>query len=102
MGYWDLSVDIECASLVACFRQLPQKGTDPIKCAAAIAGESSTATWTVVWTGLLTAADAYRAKAYRCISLDGEPGAYLVFVVYELDLFGEGCLTTELWFLALS
>jgi ribulose 1,5-bisphosphate carboxylase large subunit-like protein len=34
---------------------------DPIEAAA---GESSTATWTVVWTDLLTACDVYRAKAY--------------------------------------
>jgi ribulose 1,5-bisphosphate carboxylase large subunit-like protein len=37
---------------------------DPIEAAAAVAGESSTATWTVVWTDLLTACDVYRAKAY--------------------------------------
>jgi ribulose-bisphosphate carboxylase large chain len=30
-----------------------------------VAGESSTATWTVVWTDLLTACERYRAKAYR-------------------------------------
>jgi ribulose-bisphosphate carboxylase large chain len=35
-----------------------------IEAAAAVAGESSTATWTVVWTDLLTACDVYRAKAY--------------------------------------
>jgi ribulose 1,5-bisphosphate carboxylase large subunit-like protein len=35
------------------FRMTPQKGVDPVECAAAIAGESSTATWTVVWTDLL-------------------------------------------------
>ena len=39
--------------------------------AAAVAGESSTATWTVVWTDRLTACDQYRAKAYR---VDPVPG----------------------------
>jgi len=33
--------------------------------AAAVAGESSTATWTVVRTDRLTACENYRAKAYR-------------------------------------
>jgi ribulose-bisphosphate carboxylase large chain len=42
-----------------------QPGVDPVEAAAAVAGESSTATWTVVWTDLLTACDRYRAKAYR-------------------------------------
>jgi ribulose-bisphosphate carboxylase large chain len=92
MGYWDRSVDIGHAGLVCCFRQVPQPGTDPIECAAAVAGESSTATWTVVWTDLLTAADTYRAKAYRCIPIENEPGAYIIFVAYQLDLFEEGCL----------
>jgi ribulose-bisphosphate carboxylase large chain len=41
-----------------------QPGVDPVEAAAAVAGESSTATWTVVWTDLLTACDRYRA-AYR-------------------------------------
>jgi len=43
----------------------PQDGVDPIEAAAAVAGESSTATWTVVWTDRLTACDSYRRKAYK-------------------------------------
>ena len=51
--------------IIALFRITPQDGVDPIEAAAAVAGESSTATWTVVWTDRLTACDIYRAKAYR-------------------------------------
>ena len=47
------------------FRVTPQDGVDPIEAAAAVAGKSSTATWTVVWTDRLTACEIYRAKAYR-------------------------------------
>ena len=36
--------------LLRLFRISPQDGVDPIEAAAAVAGESSTATWTVVWT----------------------------------------------------
>ena len=50
---------------LALFRITPQPGVDPVEAAAAVAGESSTATWTVVWTDLLTACERYRAKAYR-------------------------------------
>jgi ribulose-bisphosphate carboxylase large chain len=44
--------------VIALFRITPQDGVDPIEAAAAVAGESSTATWTVVWTDRLTACDA--------------------------------------------
>ena len=64
MGYWDADYVIKDTDVLAMFRMTPQKGVDPVECAAAIAGESSTATWTVVWTDLLTACDLYRAKAY--------------------------------------
>ena len=47
------------------FRITPQEGVDHEEAAAAVAGESSTATWTVVWTDRLTACELYRAKAYR-------------------------------------
>ena len=56
--------------IIAVFRITPQEGVDAIEAAAAVAGESSTATWTVVWTDRLTACERYRAKAYRV-----EPGA---------------------------
>jgi len=72
MGYWDADYNIKDTDVLAMFRMTPQKGVDPVECAAAIAGESSTATWTVVWTDLLTACDLYRAKAYR---VDTVPGA---------------------------
>ena len=42
-----------------------------IEAAAAVAGESSTATWTVVWTDRLTDHKHYQAKAYR---VDAVPG----------------------------
>ena len=45
----------------------------PIEAAAAVAGESSTATWTVVWTDRLTACDSYRAKAYK---VEPVPGSF--------------------------
>ena len=47
------------------FRITPQPGVDHEEAAAAVAGESSTATWTVVWTDRLTACELYRAKAFR-------------------------------------
>src|SRR5438132_13162147 len=64
MGYWDGDYEPKATDILALFRITPQDGVDAIEAAAAVAGESSTATWTVVWTDRLTACDMYRAKAY--------------------------------------
>jgi hypothetical protein len=65
MGYWEPDYQVKNTDILAMFRVTPQDGVDPIEAAAAVAGESSTATWTVVWTDRLTACEIYRAKAYR-------------------------------------
>merc|ERR1711920_916173 len=65
LGYWKPDYMIAVTDVLALFRIRPQEDVDAVEATAAIAGESSTATWTVVWTDLLTAADSYRAKAFR-------------------------------------
>ena len=65
MGYWDGDYEPSSTDLLAVFRVTPQEGVDWIEAAAAVAGESSTATWTVVWTDRLTACENYRGRAYR-------------------------------------
>jgi ribulose-bisphosphate carboxylase large chain len=92
MGYWDGDYEPKETDVLALFRITPQEGVDPIEAAAAVAGESSTATWTVVWTDRLTACDRYRAKAYRVDPVPGQPGQYFCYVAYELDLFEEGSI----------
>ena len=64
----------------------------PATAAAAVAGESSTATWTVVWTDRLTAAEKYRAKAYRVDPVPNTPGQYFAYIAYDLDLFEPGSI----------
>ena len=61
MGYWQPDYEPAETDVIACFRITPQEGVEPEEAAAAVAGESSTATWTVVWTDRLTASEAYRA-----------------------------------------
>jgi len=92
MGYWDANYPIKDTDVLALFRVTPQPGVDPIEAAAAIAGESSTATWTVVWTDLLTACDIYRAKAYKVDPVPGAADQYFSYIAYECDLFEEGSL----------
>ena len=65
MGYWEPEYIPKDTDVLALFRVTPQEGVDPVEASAAVAGESSTATWTVVWTDRLTASEGYRAKAYR-------------------------------------
>ena len=62
MGYWDSDYVPKDTDAIAVFRITPQPGVDHEEAAAAVAGESSTATWTVVWTDRLTAAELYRAR----------------------------------------
>ncbi|MFZ3177896.1 MAG: form I ribulose bisphosphate carboxylase large subunit [Methylovirgula sp.] len=92
MGYWDPDYEPKDTDILAVFRLTPQDGVDPIEAAAAVAGESSTATWTVVWTDRLTACDKYRAKCYRLDPVPNAPGSWFAFIAYDLDLFEPGSI----------
>ena len=93
MGYWDADYEPKDTDVIAVFRITPQPGVDADEAAAAIAGESSTATWTVVWTDRLTACELYRAKAYRVdqVPNTGEgtntEAQYFGYIAYDMDLF---------------
>jgi ribulose-bisphosphate carboxylase large chain len=98
MGYWDPDYSPSETDVIALFRITPQDGVDAEEAAAAVAGESSTATWTVVWTDRLTACETYRAKAYRVDPVPGTgPGTsaaqqYFAYIAYDLSLFEEGSI----------
>jgi ribulose-bisphosphate carboxylase large chain len=92
MGYFDLDYEPKDTDILCCFRITPQDGVDPHEAAAAVAGESSTATWTVVWTDRLTACDKYRAKCYRVDPVPGQENQYFAYIAYDLDLFEPGSI----------
>jgi ribulose-bisphosphate carboxylase large chain len=92
MGYWEPNYVPKDTDLIALFRVTPQEGVDPIEAAAAVAGESSTATWTVVWTDRLTANEKYRGKCYRLDPVPNAEGQYFAYVAYDLDLFEPGSI----------
>ncbi|HSS46394.1 MAG TPA: form I ribulose bisphosphate carboxylase large subunit [Burkholderiales bacterium] len=92
MGYWDAGYVPKDTDVITLFRITPQEGVDPEEAAAAVAGESSTATWTVVWTDRLTACEMYRAKAYRVDPVPNNPGQYFAYIAYGLDLFEPGSI----------
>jgi ribulose-bisphosphate carboxylase large chain len=92
MGYWVPDYVPKDTDTICLFRITPQEGVDPVEAAAAVAGESSTATWTVVWTDRLTACDTYRAKAYKVEPVTGIPGQYFAWIAYDIILFEEGSI----------
>ena len=92
MGYWDADYALKSSDVLALFRITPQPGVDPVEATAAVAGESSTATWTVVWTDLLTACDIYRAKAYRVDPVPNAADQFFGHIAYECELFEEGSI----------
>jgi ribulose-bisphosphate carboxylase large chain len=92
MGFYDPDYEPKDTDILAAFRITPQDGVDPIEAAAAVAGESSTATWTVVWTDRLTAHEHYQAKAYEVTAVPGREGEYIAKIAYDIDLFEEGSI----------
>ena len=92
LGYYDPDYVPSETDVLAAFRITPQPGVDPIEAAAAVAGESSTATWTVVWTDRLSALEHYQAKAYRIDPVPGAPDQFIARIAYGLDLFEEGSI----------
>ena len=92
MGYWQPDYEPKDTDILCAFRITPQPGVDPVEASAAVAGESSTATWTVVWTDRLTSYENYQAKCYRVDPVPNADGQYIAWIAYDLDLFEEGSI----------
>jgi ribulose-bisphosphate carboxylase large chain len=92
MGYYDADYVPKPTDVLCAFRITPQDGVDAIEAAAAVAGESSTATWTVVWTDRLTDHEHYQAKAYEVSPVPGRENEYIARIAYDIDLFEEGSI----------
>ncbi|MGV2390343.1 MAG UNVERIFIED_CONTAM: ribulose-bisphosphate carboxylase large subunit [Microcystis novacekii LVE1205-3] len=82
--------------LLACFRVTPQPGVPPEEAGAAVAAESSTGTWTTVWTDNLTDLDRYKGRCYDIEPVPNEDNQFFCFVAYPLDSFEEGSVTNIL------
>ena len=52
--YWEPNYTPKDTDILACFKITPQPGIDREEVAAAVAAESSTGTWSTVWSELLT------------------------------------------------
>src|ERR1700746_2420818 len=92
MGYWEPEYEPKDSDVLAVFRLTPQDGVDPEEAAAAVAGESSTATWAGVETDRLTDSEYDRAEAHNIEPVPGTPGQWFAYIAYDLDLFEEGSI----------
>jgi ribulose-bisphosphate carboxylase large chain len=92
MGYYEPDYKPKDTDVLCLFRITPQAGVEPEEAGAAVAGESSTATWTVVWTDRLTAYEHYQAKCYQVRPVPGADNQYFAWIAYDLDLFEEGSI----------
>jgi ribulose-bisphosphate carboxylase large chain len=92
MGYWMPDYQPKDTDTICAFRITPQPGVPPEEAAAAVAGESSTATWTVVWTDRLTNYETYQAKAYKVEKVPNAENQYIAYIAYAIDLFEEGSI----------
>ncbi|MWA00088.1 ribulose-bisphosphate carboxylase large subunit [Actinomadura sp. LD22] len=92
MGYWRPDYEPKDSDILAAFRITPQPGVPPEEAGAAVAGESSTATWTVVWTDRLTSYENYQAKCYKVEPVPGQENQFTAYIAYDLDLFEEGSI----------
>jgi ribulose-bisphosphate carboxylase large chain len=88
--YWTPEYVPLDSDLLACFKITPQPGVDREEAAAAVAAESSTGTWTTVWTDLLTDMDYYKGRAYSIEDVPGDDSAFYAMIAYPIDLFEEG------------
>jgi ribulose-bisphosphate carboxylase large chain len=90
LHYFDEGYEPSETDVLAAFRVTPQPEVSWEEAAAAVAAESSTGTWTTVWTDLLTDMGRYRARAYRIEPVPGEENQFIAFIAYPMDLFEEG------------
>ncbi len=98
--YWEPHYAVKESDLLACFKIVPQEGVPREEAAAAVAAESSTGTWTTVWTDLLTNLDYYKGRAYRIEDVPGDDKAFYAFIAYPIDLFEEGSVVNVITSLA--
>ncbi|PPE01622.1 hypothetical protein GOBAR_DD01363 [Gossypium barbadense] len=93
LTYYTPEYEVKDTDILAAFRVTPQPGVPPEEAGAAVAAESSTGTWTTVWTDGLTSLDRYKGRCYDIEPVPGEEDQYICYVAYPLDLFEEGFVT---------
>ncbi|BAS29235.1 ribulose-1,5-bisphosphate carboxylase/oxygenase large subunit [Limnochorda pilosa] len=86
-NYQPTETDVLCA-----FRVTAQPGVPWPEAAAAVAAESSSGTWTSVWTDHLVDLSRYSARCYHIDPVPGREDQFIAYVAYPMDLFEEGSI----------
>ena len=94
--YWTPDYVPLDTDLLACFKCTGQPGVPREEVAAAVAAESSTGTWSTVWSELLTDLEYYKGRAYRIEDVPGDKESFYAFIAYPIDLFEEGSVVNVL------
>jgi ribulose-bisphosphate carboxylase large chain len=79
--------------VLAAFRVTPMPGVPADEAGAAVAAESSTGTWTTVWTDGLTSLDRYKGRCYEVEPVPNTESQFIAYIAYPLSLFEEGSVT---------
>ena len=74
--YWTPEYVPLDTDLLACFKCTGQPGVPREEVAAAVAAESSTGTWSTVWSELLTDLEYYKGRAYRIEDVPGDSESF--------------------------
>ena len=96
LTYYTPDYQVAETDILAAFRMTPQPGVPAEECGAAVAAESSTGTWTTVWTDGLTQLDKYKGRCFDLEPVPGESNQFIAYVAYPIDLFEEGSVTNLL------
>ena len=94
--YWTPDYVPLDTDLLACFKCTGQPGVPREEVAAAVAAESSTGTWSTVWSEYLTDLEFYKGRSYRIEDVPGDPESFYAFIAYPIDLFEEGSVVNVL------
>jgi len=93
LKYYTPDYEVGPTDILAAFRMTPQPAVPAEEAGAAVAAESSTGTWTTVWTDGLTSLDYYKGRCYDIEPVAGEENQYIAYIAYPIDLFEEGSVT---------
>ena len=90
--YYDPGYQPGPNEVLAAFRVTPQPGVPFEEAAAAVAAESSSGTWTTVWSDNLTNPARYAGRTYNIEPVKGREDQFIAYIAYPLDLFEENSM----------
>ncbi|MBA0857472.1 hypothetical protein Goshw_012934, partial [Gossypium schwendimanii] len=77
LAYYTPEYEVKDTDILAAFRVTPQPRVPLEEVRATVAVESSTGTWTPIWTSGLTSLDRYKGQCYHIEPILGEEDQYI-------------------------